>query len=63
MIELVVVITVIGILASLLLPALVRAKAIVKRSHCANNLQQINLATQMYVHDYEDFLPPMRQHH
>ena len=58
LIELLVVIAIIGILAALLLPALGRAKAIAKRSYCANNLRQINLAAQMYVHDYEDSLPP-----
>ena len=58
LIELLVVIDIIGILTSLLLPDSERAKAIAKRSHCANNLQQINLAARMYFHNYEDFLPP-----
>lgn len=57
LIELLVVIAIIGILASLLLPALGRAKERAHRAACLNNLRQILVAVHLYAGDFDGELP------
>src|SRR5689334_2336316 len=51
LVELLVVIAVVAILASLLLPALGTSKAAAKRIQCVNNLRQLGIASRMYWDD------------
>lgn len=58
LLELLVTISIMIILASLLLPALGRAKEKAKQISCINNLKQLGIVTFNYIHDSNGILTP-----
>src|SRR5262249_49828839 len=57
LVELLVVLSVIGLLISVRLPALARATDQTKRAQCASNLKQFALAMHIFANDNNDRLP------
>jgi prepilin-type N-terminal cleavage/methylation domain-containing protein len=57
--ELVIVLAILSVLASLLVTTALKNSRQIKRAQCAANLQQFGLATQIYGNDYNGRLPPV----
>jgi len=57
LVELLVVVAVVALLASLLLPALTASRAEARRVACLSNQRQIGLAILTYAQDYDDVFP------
>jgi len=57
LVELLVVVTIIGILIALLLPAVQSARETARQAHCANNMKQLALAVHAHAQNHGSFPP------
>ncbi|MFQ3588586.1 MAG: DUF1559 domain-containing protein [Fimbriimonadaceae bacterium] len=57
LVEVLVVVAIVAILASILFPVFAAAKESAKRSVCASNMRQIGIALAMYTDDYDGRMP------
>ncbi len=57
LIELLVVVAIIAILASMLLPALSKARSMARQTSCMNNLRQLNMGMSMYADEFDGWYP------
>jgi len=60
LVELLAVIAIVSLLASLLLPALARSKGVARKSSCSSNLRQQGLAWRMHLDDNGGLFPDRR---
>ena len=61
LIELLIVIAIIGILLSLLLPSVSKARETMKRTVCLSNLKQLSISLQLYTSNNGSFFPYTRK--
>ncbi len=60
LVELLVVVAIIGILTSMTLPALARAREAARRAVCASNLRQVGMCLTMYSDEADGRFPPLQ---
>jgi len=63
LVEMLVVIAIVGVLAGILLPALLGVREKAKSAYCQNNLKQLGVALQTYCSLYGGYVPRVRDDH
>lgn len=61
LIELLVVIAIIAILAAILFPVFAQARESARKITCVSNMRQMGLATRMYMQDFDEMFPQVKQ--